>query len=197
MYTINNLSKHTVTIPFNKSNNSSNVVYKYSFVKSNSCCNVFHNRYGYNTMLSKCKNGNSFINNNNNTNRSTCCYGKKYTSYMHMNNNSNNKIKKKLLNISDSILNEKKTHSYIKNKNINISNINNISSIECKARDILKNSPSQKKLIKCGLFKKYNANKVKQIFHPHHGKFNTTRKQTQIDHTKYMNELKKAFLINK
>ena len=195
---MNNLSKHTVTIPFNKSNNSSNVVYKYSFVKSNSCCNVFHNRYGYNTMLSKCKNGNSFTNNNNNTNRSTCCYGKKYTSYMHMNNNSNNnKIKKKLLNISDSILNEKKTHSYIKNKNINISNINNISSIECKARDILKNSPSQKKLIKCGLFKKYNANKVKQIFHPNHGKFNTTRKQTQIDHTKYMNELKKAFLINK
>ena len=179
---------------------NNNVSKHYSFVKSNSCWNVFHNnhQYEHNAMLGKCKckckSGNSFIRSNYISKSICCCYGKKYTSHICMNSN-NSKLKKKMLNISDSILNEKKTHIYYHNYNNN--NHHHISSMECKARDIIKNSPSQKKVIKCGLLKKYNANKVNQIFHPHNGKFTFIRKQTQIDHTKYMNELKKAFLINK
>ena len=100
--------------------------------------------------------------------------------------NMKTKLKQKLLDINDTILNKRRKHLH--------NNLKRSSSLECKAKDILKYSASQRFILNSSVLNKYKAKGVKDSFiksSMEHSDNKSIWKKNEIEQYQYINDIYK------
>lgn len=103
------------------------------------------------------------------------------------------KLKQKLIDINDTLLNKRR-------KNLH-NNLKRSSSLECKAKDILKYSASQRFIFNSNILNKYKDKKIKESFRRNNIEDNNIKlpwKKNEIEHYQYISDINRiAFNKNK
>ena len=103
------------------------------------------------------------------------------------------KLKQKLIDINDIIFNNRRKSLH--------NNLKRSSSLECKAKDILKYSASQRFIFNSDILKKYKDKKIKESFRRNNIENNNIKlswKKNEIEHYQYINDINRiAFNKNK
>lgn len=103
---------------------------------------------------------------------------------MQPHSNVSTKIKRKLIDMNDILFNKRRKIFH---------NVKRSSSVECNAKDILKYSPFQRSIIDSSLIQKFKDKRMQETFEQQKLKTNKiqlSRKNNEIDHYRYINELK-------
>ena len=162
-FSVNSYNKNSILQNYNKNKPQKKEM---SFTNNS----LLNNYYGNNNNINKFQVSSSFLNTKTQFDIST--------TYM------KTKLKQKLIDINDTLLNKRR-------KNLH-NNLKRSLSLECKAKDILKYSVSQRFIFNSNILNKYKDKKIKESFRKNNIEDNNIKlpwKKNEIEHYQYISNI--------